>query len=276
MPEQVTIVDNESLEWVNGGEVYATMEPAFRDNLGDDPERVQELLSKYWMKQLWIDDHSRRIDHVRTEPGYIDLSEAYHDSVEEAFFLGGEARLSAEGAMQPGDYFWRPPGWVHMAEAPEGFETILMMEGEDPAEGSDRVSRVVRPDDEAGHNPRPEPNAGLGPRGYVRRVETRYMVWRGHDDEVTALGGGPLQSKMLSLNETTGSRSVLVRLPAGWSSTPTTSDRDRYLVSTSGRLVADGSGLSECSLVRIPAGVAAPRLEADGDVDLLVKVGSPR
>ncbi len=163
-----------------------------------------------------------------------------------------------------------------MADAPDGFETILMMEGEDPAEGSDRVSRVVRPDEEAGHNPRPEPNQGLGPRGYVRRVETRFMVWRSHDDDFTALGGGTLRSKLLSLNEDTASRSVLVRLPDGWSSTPATSDRDRYLISTAGRLVADGGGLSACSLVRIPAGAPAPRIEADGDVDLLVKVGSPR
>ncbi len=276
MPQQVTVVDNESLPWVNGGDVFATMEPAFRDNLGDDPDRVRELLSKYWMKQLWVDGTSRRIDHVRTEPGYVDLSEAYHDSVEEAFFLDGEARLTAEGAFVPGDYFWRPPGWVHMADAPEGFETILMMEGEDASEGSGRVSRVVRPDDEAGQNPRPEPNGGLGPRGYVRRVETRFMVWRRHDDTVTGLCGGPLQSKLLSLNEDTGSRSILVRLPRGWTSTPVESDRDRYLVSVRGRLVVDGRALSPCSLVRIPAGVSGPRIDADGDVELLVKVGAPR
>jgi hypothetical protein len=278
MLQQVTVVDNESLPWVNGGEVFATMEPAFRDNLGDDPELVQALLSKYWMKQLWIDETSRRIDHVRTEPGYIDLSEAYHDSVEEAFFLGGEARLTAEGVFQAGDYFWRPPGWVHMAEAPKGFETILMMEGEDDSEGSGRVSRVVRPDDEAGQNSRPTPNGGVGPRGYVRRVETRFMVWRRHDDAVTGLGvdGGSLSSKLLSLNEKTGARSVLVRLPDGWTSAPAVSDRDRFLVSTSGTLVVEGRALSPCSLVRIPAGAAAPRLDADGDVDLLVKVGAPR
>ena len=47
MSEQVTVVDNESIPWVNGGEVFATMEPAFRDNLGEDPQRVQALLSKY-------------------------------------------------------------------------------------------------------------------------------------------------------------------------------------------------------------------------------------
>lgn len=276
MPEQVTVVNNEDLPWVNGGDVFATMEPAFRDNLGDDPEQVQQLLSKYWMKQLWVDEKSRRIDHVRTEAGYVDLSEAYHDSVEEAFFLDGQAELSAEGTFQPGDYFWRPPGWVHMAHAPAGFETILMMEGEDATEGSDRVSRVVRPDEDAGQNPRPEPNQGLGPRGYVRRRETRFMVWRRHDDEITALGGGPLRSKALSVNEDTGARSTLVEVTAGWESTPSTSDRDRYLISTAGRLGVDGGALSECSLVRIPAGVAAPRLTALTDVALLVKVGSPR
>ncbi|UMG93705.1 hypothetical protein [Nocardioides sp. TF02-7] len=190
MSEPVTVVDNESLPWVNGGEVFASMEPAFRDNLGDDPELVERLLSRYWMKQLWIDGSSRRIDHVRTDPGYVDLSEAYHDSVEEAYFLGGEATLSAEGTFVAGDYFWRPPGWVHMAEAPEGFECILMMEGEDASEGSGRVSRVVRPDEEAGHNPTASGERAIGPRGYVRRVETRYQVWRAHDDTVTALAGG--------------------------------------------------------------------------------------
>jgi len=276
MSEQVTVVDNESIPWVNGGEVFATMEPAFRDNLGEDPQRVQALLSKYWMKQLWIDDSSRRIDHVRTEPGYVDLSEAYHDSVEEAFFLGGQADLSAEGAFVAGDYFWRPPGWVHMARAPEGFETILMMEGDDPSEGSGRVSRVVRPDDEAGHNPRPTPNDGLGPRGYVRRAETRHMVWRRHDDAVTGLGDTSLRSRLLSLNEDTGACSVLVRLPAGWSSTPVVSDRVRFWIPVSGSLSVDDRALSPCSLVRVPAGTPAPGLRADGAVDLLVKVGAGR
>lgn len=275
MQPKVTIVDNKSLPWVNGAEVYATMEPAFRDNLGDDPDRVQGLLSKYWMKQLWIDGSSRRIDHVRTDPGYVDLCEAYHDSVEEALFLDGHARLTAEGHFYPGDYFWRPPGWVHMAEAPEGFETLLMMEGEDAAEASDRVSRVVRPDEDAGKNRRTTPNDGLGPRGYVRRAETRFMVWRVHDDSVTGLGA-PTTSKVLSLNERTRSSSILVRLPEGWAAAPSVSDRDRYLIPTGPGLVADGAPLSACSLVQIPAGAAPPQLATDGKVEMLIKTGSPR
>ena len=104
------------------------------------------------------------------------------------------------------------------------------------------------------------------------------MVWRDHDDTATGLGtdGTPLRSKMLSLNEETGARSVLVRLPAGWSSTPARTERDRFLVSVRGTMVVDGRPLPPCSLVRIPVAAAAPQIDADGDVELLVKVGATR
>lgn len=278
--ESVTVVDGAPLPWVNGMDVYASMEPAFRDNLGD-PDRVAELFSKYWMKQLWVDETTRRIDHVRVDPGYIDLCEAYHDSVEEAYFLGGEAVLTAEGRFEAGDYFWRPPGWVHMADSPRGFENILMMEGEDPTEGSGRVSRVVRPVEEAGHNPRPGDDGGLGPRGYVRRAETRFMPWRAHDDETTGLAAetadvARLRSKVLSLNEVTGARSVLVRLPDGWESPLPALPRERFVVSTAGTMVVDGVEVAACSLVRVPPGAGGPAIAARGEVDLLVKVGPPR
>src|SRR3954447_4971634 len=124
-----TIVDGPSLRWVNGSEVLASMEPAFREHLGGDPTQVADLMSRYSIRTLWIDPvTTRRIDHVQTDPGYVDLCEAYHDSVEEAYFLSGEVELSAEGDFEAGDYFWRPPGWVHMAASPAGFEAILMME----------------------------------------------------------------------------------------------------------------------------------------------------
>jgi hypothetical protein len=277
MSDAVTIVDGASLPWVNGVAVYESMEPAFRENLGRDRDAALELLSQYHMRGLWLDPTtSRRIDHIRTDPGYEDLSEAYHDSVEESYFLGGTCELTAEGHFEAGDYFWRPPGWVHSATSPTGFDSLLMMEGEDLGEESARVSRVVRPDEEAGRLGR-SGGDGIGPRGYVRRLETRFMVWRDHDDRVTRLGNpGGLRAKVLSANAATGAASLLVRPEPDWRSTPSAVDRDRFVVNTHGTLVADGRTLAEPSLVHIPAGATAPALHATDSVELLVKVGGPR
>ena len=270
----VTVVDGPSLRWVNGREVYESMEPAFRENLGD-PDRVGDLLSRYQMRNLWLDQAtSRRIDHIRTDAGYIDLSEAYHDSVEEAYFLDGEVTLTAEGDFQAGDYFWRPPGWVHSASAPQGFENILMMEGEVPSEGSRRVSRVVRPDEEAGS--KATDDAGIGPRGYVRRAESRFMPWRMHDDEGTGLvsdGVPALTSKILSLNVDTGALSALVRIPADWKSGIKAIGRERFIVNVNGDMVVDGRRLGPCSLVRISPGANGPVLECPEGAELFMKSG---
>ncbi len=276
----VTVVDGQSIEWINGGAAFATMAPAFRDNLGD-PHRIEELLSKYWLRPLWVDpDSTRRIDHVRTEPGYQDLSEAYHDSVEEALFLGGSVDLTAEGHLQGGDYFWRPPGWVHSAGSVDGFECLLMMEGEEPAEGSGRVSRVVRADDEAGRFALPGPDDGaVGPRGYIRRLETRDLPDEQLDDAETRLvvpGAAPLSGRVLSRNVRTRSASVLVSVPAGWTSTVPSVDRERFLVVVDGTMTVDGRQLTACSLVRIAPGSSGPELGSDDGCRLLVKVGSPR
>ncbi|WP_162598779.1 cupin domain-containing protein [Nocardioides gilvus] len=270
---QATVVDGAAMRWVNGAEVYETMEPAFRDNIGQDREAALTLLRRYNARCLWKDDTtSRRIDHIRADPGYVDLSEAYHDSVEECLVLGGAVELTAEGDFEAGDYFWRPPGWVHSASSPQGFEAILMMEGEDSTEGSDRVSRVVRPDEDAGEHVSQADQ--LGPRGYVRRAESRFMPWRDHDDHGTRLGGGAT-AKVLSLNADTGAETVLVQVPAGWSSLPERSERERFIINTSGALLVDDQELAEPSLVRVPAGVVAPRLHAPGGAELMVKTGPP-
>nr|PZN64992.1 MAG: hypothetical protein DIU58_08025 [Sphaerobacter thermophilus] len=278
MSATVTVVDGSKLPWVNGESVLDTMEPAFRENIGKTPQDVLDLMSRYHIRNLWLDpETSRRIDHVRTDPGYRDLSEAYHDSVEEAYFLGGEVDLTAEGHFVAGDYFWRPPGWVHSAESETGFEAILMMEGEDAGEASDRVSRVVRPDEEAGQYARVGAVDTIGPRGYVRRAETRFMVWRPHDDSVMKLGNADrLRAKVLSKNVNTEAASVLVRAAADWSATPEPVNRDRFIINVSGTMIVDGQALAEPSLVHIPAGAPGPRLGVDGQVELLVKVGGPK
>ncbi|GGM54908.1 hypothetical protein GCM10011608_44760 [Micromonospora sonchi] len=279
MSASASVVDGSSLPWVNGRSVWESMEPAFRENIGSSQEAALDLLSRYHMRNLWLDpETSRRIDHIRTDAGYRDLSEAYHDSVEEAYFMGGEVDLTAEGRFVAGDYFWRPPGWVHSAASPVGFEAILMMEGEDADEGSDRVSRVVRPDEEAGRQARAGDVGTVGPRGYVRRAETRFMVWRPHDDSVTRLGGsGPLRSKVLSENVDTRSASVLVRsVAADWVARPETVDRERFIINVSGAVVVDGRTLAQPSLVRIPAGAGGPQIAVASETELLVKVGGPR
>lgn len=278
----VTVVDGRDVPWINGADAFATMAPAFRDNLGD-PARVGELLGKYWLRPLWADaDTTRRIDHVRVESGYRDLCEAYHGSVEEAFFLGGSAVLTAEGEMRPGDYFWRPPGWVHSAGSDIGFECVLLMEGDEPGEGSGPVSRVVCRDEEAGSQALPSGDADygqIGPRGYVRRLETRFLPPAEHEDSRTRLVGptaGPLTGRLLSRNVRTGSETALVTVPAGWASAVPAVDRERFLVVVRGALAVDGRELTPCSLVRIAPGSTGPDLSSADGADLFVKVGSPR
>jgi len=281
----VTIVDGQDVNWINGRDVFATMAPAFRDNLGD-PARVEELLGKYWLRALWVDPvTTRRIDHVRTDPGYADLSEAHHGSVEEALFLDGMVRLTAEGEMRPGDYFWRPPGWVHSAASDRGFECLLMMEGDEPTEASGPVSRIVCADADAGSHVPPGPvadddtDAKIGPRGYVRRLETRFLPPGEHDDALTRLdesSSGSLTSRLLSRNVRTGSETVLVSLPAGWSSAAPAIDRERFLVVVEGAITVDGRKVSPCSLVRIAPGCAGPDLTSPDGAQLFVKVSSPR
>lgn len=266
-----SVVDASALGWMSGAEVFATMAPAFRDNIGQDVDAALELLSKYHARCLWNDPETgRRIDHVRCDPGYRDLSEAYHDSVEECLVLDGSVELTAEGRFEAGDYFWRPPGWVHSAESPQGFEAFLMMEGSEPCEGSLHVSRVVRPDADAGlHVAVADP---VGPRGYVRRAESRHMPWRPHDDSGTCLGVVGADSKVLSSNGAAGTETSLVQLRAGLAATPGTSPYERFVLVVAGVLVLDdGQRLASGSFLHAPAGAALPRFVASGDTVAMVK-----
>lgn len=197
--------------WVNGLDVYASMAPAFRENLGD-PQRVEPLLAKYWQRNLLLEDSTgARIDHIRVDPGYEDLSNAYHDSVEECFVLSGAVTLEGEGAFAAGDYFWRPPGFVHKARSPGGFEALLMMQGVDAPERSGPVTRVIRPDEEAGTNALvPNLEVAIGPRGWVRCSHSGLLPW----GSATAVIGADSDAEMrlLSRNVMTGTVSALVRL----------------------------------------------------------------
>lgn len=269
----VSVVDGPRMAWINGMDAYQTMEPAFRENLGGDDAGRRAMLAKFWLRPLWIDPvTTRRIDHVRTEAGYLDLSEAYHDSVEEAYFRGGDCTLSAEGLQVAGDYFWRPPGWVHKAWSTGGFDTIICMEGEVASEESGRVSRVICADDHAGEQARDGVAGGIGPRGYVRHLESRFMPWRPVDASVVGLASSRLVSKVLSSNVDTAACTVLVRAPEGWSEPLAPSTRERFIVNVEGSITVDEQVLGECSLVHVPAGETGPVVSAGDGVELFVKV----
>lgn len=273
------ISDAADQQWRNGLDVYATMAPKFRENLGPVDE-VEGLLSKYWARTLHLDDGTtRRIDHVRTDPGYQDLTCAFHDSVEECLVLSGSLYIDGEGELVAGDYFWRPPGFSHSARTEEGFEVLLMMEGRAEEEGSGPVSRVITPMDDAGRNLRRphssvdagEWEAAIGPRGWVRRRPSGLLPWQQVPDGVLPHTTAGASARILSHNVRTGATSTLVRLDAGYRAEAAASPRDRYLVVVEGTVTVDGQELRPCSLLSVPAHVPAPTIVADAGAVLFAK-----
>lgn len=274
------ITRTSDMQWQNGLDVVAAMTPEFRDNLGP-AEDIERLYVKYAQKTLRHDaDTTRRFDLVRLEPGYRDLTNAYHDSVEECLMLSGEVALDGEGHFDTDGYFWRPPGWVHAAETHDGFTALLLLQGHDPDEGSDHTSRRIRPDSEAGTNPlRPlsDPLA-VGPRGWVR-THTRFLPWlpgpvyardqRTLDDADL----DRLSVKVLSVNAFTGGQSILFRLDPGYEQRgPAVCDAEIELFVVSGDCALGDEALPAGSYVRVPPGTAAAPLTSREGATLFAKL----
>ena len=213
-------VDTNLLEWENGLTVLATLAPEFRNNLGP-PDLVEDLFKKYNQKTLRVDpETTRRIDLIQMDPGYRDLTNSYHDSVEECFVLDGEIGLSGEGHFTSGDYFWRSPGFVHAGDSPQGCRVLLSFQGRNPAEGSGPVSRRIRPDDEAGTNALvpDDLERSVGPRGLVRKLTTWQLGWQPgpvflrNEGVCFGFDADRVRFKSLSRNPYTGGQSMLMRL----------------------------------------------------------------
>lgn len=219
----MNVVRTREMAWESGLEVVASMAPAWRDNLGP-AEQVDACYAKYNQKRLVHDGAtSYRGDLVRVDSGYADLTDAYHDSAEECLFLAGGCTLSGEGRYAAGDYFWRPPGFVHSAISETGFTALIFVQGQSPSEGSGRASRVIRPRSEAGTNPcQPNVESAVGPRGWVRVSTWRLPwspgpAWARTDGNLLALGLEGMSMKVLSRNVITGAQTVLVQLRPGYS-----------------------------------------------------------
>jgi hypothetical protein len=224
-----TIAHTPEMPWQSGLDVVRSMAPEWRDNMGP-ADQVERLFATYHQKTLFSDPTTtRRLDLVRLDPGYGDITCAYHDSVEECFVIDGEVDLDGEGHFGAGGYFWRPPGWVHAARTSRGMTALLMLQGDDPAEGSFATSRRIRLSSEAGTNalrPATDP-LSVGPRGWVR-THDQFLPWL--PGPVYARTQGTVEGwdlervdvRVLSANPFTGGQTLLLRLHAGYSETAVT------------------------------------------------------
>jgi len=276
----VTIRGDE-VAWRSGAESLDSMDDEFRRNLArlGDRTALEALLGRYSVRNLWSDPATgRRIDHVVGEPGYTDPFPTYHDCAEEALYLGGTVQLDPEGTFGRYDYFWRPPGWVHMARSSTGFEALLMMEGEEPAEHSGRVTRVVREPDDLGSNALaadPAPEVG---RGYLRRVAGAGLDRQPAPAEagIVTTSGQAMATRLLSRNPDTAAGSWLADAPRGWTGRLAITRRDRFVFLAAGRLDVAGRTLGPGALVVTTAEDEDVELRAESDVILMVKVTAER
>lgn len=278
MPD-LHIVDTEAIEWENGLDSIAKMAPEFRANLGP-AEKQEETFAKYNMKLMFSDPATtKRSERIHLTPGYADLTPSYHDSVEECLILEGACFIHGEGDFKKGDYFWRPPGWVHWVETPEGLDGLLFHAGVSETERSGPSSRRVRPDEECGTNQlHPDHDTAIGPRGWVKRLDTNLVPWQ--RGPVFARSEGPLQGydlehvslKVLSKNPVAGSQSLLVRLDRGYRQEgPCSHSAAQQLFVLSGSLALGNRTIPKGGYIHREAGSAHPPMASKEGAKLFMK-----
>ncbi len=251
------------MEWENGLDVVNAMTPEFRDHLGP-ADQIPETYVKYEQKTLTIDPETTfRGDLINLRPGYADLTDAYHDSVEECFYLSGDNHLTGDGDYEGGHYFWRPPGIVHSDSTREGFSGLLFLEGKSEGDHSDYASRRIRPLEEAGQCvTEPDWDTAMGSRGWVR-LNTRNVPWvegvhwARTQGDTALLDIEHLQVKVLSHNYATGAQSIMIRLEPGYRQQgPLALDSRFYGFVLSGSFTVGDETLSEGSFLQTEAGEA--------------------
>lgn len=273
-----TLLSTSAMAWESGLDYLRTLAPAFRDNLGP-ADQVQSNFAKYRQKNLYLDPQTtRRLDLVELEAGYSDLTHCCHDSVEEGFVLSGEVVLDGEGTLQAGDYFWRPPGWVHHARTGPGVRLLLGFEGRSNESGP--VTRHVCALERAGRNHlQGDDEAALGTRGRLCRVRSGELAWQ--PGQAYARGEGELQGfdlahlsvRVLSRNVRTGQQTVLLRLAPGYQQRSAGSHSvwwQMYLLS--GRVQCGAATWAAGDFVHQGAGVVLPALASTEGALIYAKV----
>lgn len=273
----IDVIDSTQMDWLNGLDVLPTMPEAFRDHLGP-ADRLEGMLANYDVKPLFFDSATtRRIDLVNLRPGYVDLTDAYHESVEECYVLDGS--VDVEEHLAAGDYFWRPPGWVHSAESSDGLLALLMMEGTSLDDSSGLATRTIRPNSEFGTNPlTPDPAAAHGPRGWVRKASGDRMAWQPgatfarSEDAISGVTLDALAVKVLSKNVHTGAQSLLMRVDPGFTQVASVQPATQYTYVISGSISIGGQYISAGSFFERPADVPFPAVTTEDGAELFVKM----
>jgi hypothetical protein len=280
----VTIVDTTAHDWIKGAALLADMDPGFRANLGPSDE-VNAVFECYLVKPLLREDGTgRRVDLCQFLPGYRDVTACFHDSAEEGFVMAGDLQLAWEGDFNAGDYFWRPPGWVHGAVGTEGGATALIcFEGDRPSDGSGPNSRDIRPYDTAGSNGLfAETDEGaIGPRGRIPHRSSRWLpwqsgsVWPGLSDESRAAWSADnLSVRTLSLNVANGASSSIWKLAPGFAQEDAILVRDTLMLFVlEGTVTVDGLERGPGTFVYVPAGAELRPMTSSG-ATLFVKSDS--
>ena len=276
------VVRGDRIAWVRGLDTVQGMPDGYTGNLGPKAE-LADTYSRWEQKTLLDDpETTRRIDLVRLLPGFTDPGPAYHDSVEECMVLEGGCEIDGEGPVEAGDYFWRPPGWVHAARAPAGFLGLLMQEGISEDEASGPATRRVRPPEDLGRNVLfDDLDRSIGPRGWIRRLPSSLMPWTPAaamlpvEEWLQNLDLGFLSLKMLSRNWTTGARSLLARFAPGYQDPQPHRLAHRLIAYViSGTLEVDDITLDRGDLIDLSPDSAAVRLSSSAGSDLFMKLGA--
>lgn len=215
------------------------------------------------------------------EPGYADSGVASHDCAEECFNIEGECDLIGEGLLLQGEYFWRPPGWIHGAASETGCRALLFLEG--PTDGGGPVTRRARPAAEAGTNPlHADMETAVGVRGWVRRLDSALLPWipgaafARSEGDLTGYDLGKASFKVLSKNAVSGWQTLLVRLAPGYQQTGSGSHSvtQQWFV-LQGSVVLSNRRLAKGAYVYRPAGAVESALRSPQGALLSMKVDGP-
>lgn len=276
------VVDSSPIAWVEGIDTLKSMTEESVASLGPE-EAVAREYARYRRKDLYANKMTtRNIALFQLDAGYSDPTYCYHHTAEEALVLSGEIELrGSEGLLQEGDYFWRPPGWVHGGTVKRGCEMLVCVQGE--SQDSGRADRHIRPAEEAGTNSIYDADdvRAIGPRGWVRRLESRFVPWQKgtlfarSEGDLAGYDLERISFKVLS-KDPEGGQSLLVRLHPGYrQESAGTYSADHQMFVVSGALTQGDVRLSTGWFTHRPAKSIQPAMESADGAILFLKSDGP-